>query len=105
MFLTYFFPLPTTRAVQPPPTIRRCARYALPSVRAVANGGENRTVAALSTVAEIESALEKLPVAAQHEVAAWLETKLWPGTPGERVGLELVRLAESLAVMPRRPLF
>lgn len=34
----------------------------------------------MSTVAEIESALEKLPVEAQHEVAAWLETKLWPET-------------------------
>jgi hypothetical protein len=35
----------------------------------------------MSTVAEIESALEKLPVEAQREVAAWLETKLWPETP------------------------
>ena len=35
----------------------------------------------MSTVAEIESALEKLPVAKQREVAAWLEAKLWPETP------------------------
>ena len=35
----------------------------------------------MSTVAEIESALEKLPVEAQREVAAWLETYLWPETP------------------------
>lgn len=32
----------------------------------------------MSTIAEIESALEKLPVSAQREVAAWLESKLWP---------------------------
>ena len=30
---------------------------------------------------EIESALEKLPVEAQREVAAWLEARLWPETP------------------------
>ncbi len=35
----------------------------------------------MSTVGEIESALAKLPVEAQHEVAAWLETRLWPETP------------------------
>ena len=35
----------------------------------------------MSTVMEIESALEKLSVEAQREVAAWLETKLWPETP------------------------
>ncbi len=37
-------------------------------------------MAAMSTVAEIESALEKLPVDAQRAVAAWLEAKLWPET-------------------------
>lgn len=35
----------------------------------------------MSTVSEIESALEKLPLAAQCEVAAWLESRLWPETP------------------------
>ncbi|MEO6993483.1 MAG: hypothetical protein ABI273_07630 [Lacunisphaera sp.] len=35
----------------------------------------------MSTVAEIESALAKLPVEAQREVAAWLESRLWPETP------------------------
>jgi hypothetical protein len=35
----------------------------------------------VTTVAEIESALEKLPVDKQREVAAWLEAKLWPETP------------------------
>lgn len=35
----------------------------------------------MNTVAEIESALEKLPVDAQREVAAWLESRLWPETP------------------------
>jgi len=35
----------------------------------------------MSTVTEIEFALEKLPVDAQREVAAWLEAKLCPETP------------------------
>ena len=35
----------------------------------------------MSTVAEIESALEKLPLEAQCEVAAWLESRLWPEPP------------------------
>ncbi len=35
----------------------------------------------MSTIAEIESALAKLPVEAQHEIAAWLEARLWPETP------------------------
>lgn len=35
----------------------------------------------MSTVAEIEKALEQLPVESQHEVAAWLEARLWPETP------------------------
>jgi hypothetical protein len=36
------------------------------------------TVCIMSTVAEIESALAKLPVEAQCEVAAWLESRIWP---------------------------
>ncbi|MDR1283647.1 MAG: hypothetical protein LBK99_22925 [Opitutaceae bacterium] len=32
----------------------------------------------MSTVAEIENALEQLPVEQQQEVAAWLESRLWP---------------------------
>jgi hypothetical protein len=35
----------------------------------------------MSSVAEIESALEKLPVEAQCEIAAWLESRLWPDAP------------------------
>ena len=35
----------------------------------------------MSTVTEIETAIEKLPVNAQHQLAAWLESKLWPETP------------------------
>ncbi len=35
----------------------------------------------MSTVTEIEAALEKLPEDAQREVAAWLEVRLWPETP------------------------
>jgi len=35
----------------------------------------------MSTVAEIENAIEKLPVNTQHQLAAWLESKLWPETP------------------------
>jgi hypothetical protein len=40
-----------------------------------------RFIWAVSTVSEIESALEKLPVGKQREVVAWLEAKLWPETP------------------------
>ena len=53
----------------------------VPTVCAVATGRNARIVTAVSTVAEIESALEKLPVAKQREVAAWHEAKLWPETP------------------------
>ena len=35
----------------------------------------------MSTVTEIEAALEKMPEDAQRQVAAWLEAKLWPETP------------------------
>lgn len=35
----------------------------------------------MSTIAEIESALAKLPVEAQCQVAAWLESRLWPEPP------------------------
>ena len=35
----------------------------------------------MSTVTEIESALEKLPVEVQREVTRWLEAKLWPEFP------------------------
>ena len=42
----------------------------------------------MSTVAEIESALEKLPTEAQREVAAWLESKLWPETPAMLAGID-----------------
>lgn len=35
----------------------------------------------MSTVGEIQSALANLPLEAQHEVAAWLEARLWPETP------------------------
>jgi hypothetical protein len=34
----------------------------------------------MSTVTEIEAALERLPEDAQRQVAAWLEAKLWPET-------------------------
>lgn len=40
-----------------------------------------RFIDAVSTIAEIESALKKLSVDKQREVAAWLEAKLWPETP------------------------
>lgn len=39
------------------------------------------SIPAMSTVSEIESALAKLPVEAQCEIAAWLEARLWPETP------------------------
>ncbi|MFA6288254.1 MAG: addiction module protein [Opitutaceae bacterium] len=40
----------------------------------------------MSTVTEIESALEKLPVEAQREVAAWLESRL--ASSGFEAGVE-----------------
>jgi hypothetical protein len=35
----------------------------------------------MSTVTEIETAIEKLPLNAQRQLAAWLEERLWPETP------------------------
>ncbi|WP_277557651.1 hypothetical protein [Ereboglobus sp. PH5-10] len=35
----------------------------------------------MSTVVEIEAAIEKLSVDAQRQLAAWLDSKLWPETP------------------------
>ena len=49
--------------------------------RGVAKPGKTRIVPAMSTVMEIESALAKLPVEAQCQVAAWLESRLWPEPP------------------------
>lgn len=42
----------------------------------------------MSTVAEIEAALEKLPVDAQRAVAAWLEARLWPETPAMTAAID-----------------
>jgi putative addiction module component (TIGR02574 family) len=39
---------------------------------------ETGNVGGMSTVTEIESALEKLPIEAQREVAAWLDSRLAP---------------------------
>ncbi len=49
----------------------------------------------MSTVTEIEAALEKLPLDAQREVAAWLESKLWPETAGMLAAID--EADESLA--------
>jgi len=46
------------------------------------------TITTMSTVADIESALEKLPVEAQREVAAWLQSRLWPETPAMLAAVE-----------------
>lgn len=35
----------------------------------------------MSTVTEIQAALDRLTEDEQREVAAWLEAKLWPETP------------------------
>lgn len=42
----------------------------------------------MSTVTEIESALAKLPIEKQREVAAWLESKLWPETTAMLAGID-----------------
>jgi putative addiction module component (TIGR02574 family) len=47
-------------------------------VSGLARPFENRNLSGMSTVTEIESALEKLPVEAQREVAAWLDSRLAP---------------------------
>lgn len=47
----------------------------MPSHRAVANGGKTRIVPAMSTVMEIESAIEKLSPPEQRELAAWYEQR------------------------------
>jgi putative addiction module component (TIGR02574 family) len=43
------------------------------------------TFPTMSTVTEIEAALEKLPPEQLHEVAAWLETRLAPIAPDSSV--------------------
>ncbi len=58
------------------------------SQRAVANELGTNTVMAMSTVIEIESALAKLPLDAQCEVAAWLESRLWPETPAMLMAID-----------------
>lgn len=45
-------------------------------IRVVAIARNLRIVAAMSTVAEIEAAIVKLPVAEQRELARWLEERL-----------------------------
>jgi hypothetical protein len=42
----------------------------------------------MSTIAEIESALAKLPVDAQCEIAAWLEARLWPNPVAMHAALD-----------------
>jgi hypothetical protein len=46
------------------------------------------TFPAMSTVTEIEAALEKLPPEQLQEVAAWLETRLAPETPAMLAALD-----------------
>lgn len=65
-----------------------CRHAAGATTAVVASLRKNRSVIAMSTVAEIESALEKLPLEAQHEVAAWLGSKLWPETPAMLASLD-----------------
>jgi hypothetical protein len=47
----------------------------------------------MSTVTEIEAALEKLPADAQRQVAAWLEAKLWPETPAMLAAIDEAELS------------
>jgi len=50
----------------------------------------------MSTMTEIETAIERLPVNAQHRLAAWLDAKLWPETPAMHAAIDEAEL--SLAV-------
>jgi uncharacterized protein YukE len=45
------------------------------AARALANRGKNRRVTAMSTVQEIETAIEKLSPPQQRELAAWYEER------------------------------
>lgn len=49
----------------------------------------------MSTVIEIESALEKLPIEAQREVAAWLESRLWPESPAMLAAIDEAERSHS----------
>jgi hypothetical protein len=58
-------------------------------------------VAPMSTVAEIEAALEKLSPAQQREIADWLESRLMPETPAMLAALdEGIRSLETEPTVP-----
>ena len=61
--------------------MRSTRRWTLPGYDGLVGRRETGNGARMSAVTEIESALAKLPVEAQCEVAAWLESRLWPETP------------------------
>ena len=50
-------------------------RLTLPSVGAIANGGKYRNVPRMSTVTEIETAVEKLAPQELREFVAWFEER------------------------------
>jgi hypothetical protein len=55
----------------------------------------------MSTVTEIEAALEKLPPEQLQEVAAWLETRLSPETPAMLAALDAgIRSLETEPTVP-----
>jgi hypothetical protein len=64
------------------------SEFQQPSIGVVANRKKIRKVGVMSTVPEIQSALEKLSVDGQREVAAWLEARLWPETPAMLVAID-----------------
>jgi hypothetical protein len=58
-------------------------------------------VACMSTVTEIEAALERLTPAQQREVADWLESRLMPETPAMLNALDIgIRSLENEPTVP-----
>jgi hypothetical protein len=55
----------------------------------------------MSTVTEIESALERLTLAQQREVADWLDSRLMPETPAMLAALDVgIRSLETEPTVP-----
>ena len=81
----------------------------MPSARSLGADGDRRLavraeraiVAGMSTVTEIESALERLTLAQQREVADWLDSRLMPETPAMLAALDAgIRSLETEPTVP-----
>ena len=68
----------------------------------LAVGAERAIVPAMSTVTEIEAAIEKLPPPEQRELADWLNSRLLEDTPEMLAALDVG--IRSLETEPKVPL-